>query len=240
MSDVLTPQQRYRRILERHLPPDRVAELADGSRVAASAVGWVYDFLERHRVHFHITRERRSKLGDYRRPWPEPATPPALADAHPRHPFHEISVNGDLGPLMFLWVFIHEAAHLETHLRHRHVQPHGHEWQEQYRQLLVGCASLFPDELRPLLDRYTRRVPLNRAVGRQIEATLRRLDSGGDASGSPAVLDDLQPGAAFRLRSHPDRRFLALDRRRTRWLCRDLDDGRQFLVSGSAEIVAEH
>ena len=71
MSDVLTPQQRYRRILERHLPPDRVAELADGSRVAASAVGWVYDFLERHRVHFHITRERRSKLGDYRRPSPD-------------------------------------------------------------------------------------------------------------------------------------------------------------------------
>jgi hypothetical protein len=119
----------------------------------------VYEYLERYKVHFHITRERRSKLGDYR--WPQP-----------RHPFHEMSVNGDLPKLMFLWVFLHEAAHLETHLKYCSVQPHGHEWQYEYVRLIADHKDCFPDEVRPMLDRYVTRVPLQRSVGREIEEAL--------------------------------------------------------------------
>ncbi|MBR1765704.1 MAG: hypothetical protein IJ745_01520 [Bacteroidales bacterium] len=213
----MTPEETYRRILSNHLPPE--------------AVDWVYRFLDRYRVHFHITRERRSKLGDYR--WPHPAMRGAK-----EHPFHEISVNGNLNPYRFLWVFIHEAAHLETHLRHGDsVAAHGHEWQEEYCRLLQAQGHLFPAEVQPLIARFARRVPMERAAGRQAEVALLRYDNGTDAT-PPTTLDDLHPDARFRLKSRPQMLFVALERRRTRWRCREVGSGRDYLVSGSAEVLA--
>ena len=218
MPLVLTTEEKYRRILANHLPP--------------SAVDWVYDYLNLHKVHFHITRERTTKLGDYRRPFAP-------------HNFHEISINGDINPYFFLWVFLHEAAHLETHLRYpspleggrRSVSPHGHEWQSEYARLLIAHASLFPPDIQPLIARYTRRIPLSHPVGKQIEAALRRYDADYNPDDAPLTLDQLTAGTHFCLKQKPELCFEALERRRTRWLCRELRSGRQYLVSGSAQVV---
>jgi hypothetical protein len=193
----------------------------------------VYDYLFRHKVHFHITLERRTKLGDYRRPSPD-------------HNFHEISINGDLNPYFFLWVFLHEAAHLETYLKYTALSspptpsPHGHEWQEEYRQLLLVNADLFPDELQLLLKRYTRRIPLSHPVAKQIEALLHHYDADYDPADRPLTLDDLRPGDRFSLKNRPQQQFEALERRRTRWLCREIPSGRQYLVAGSAQIISQN
>ena len=184
---------------------------------------WVYNYLNHYEVHFHITRERRSKYGDYR--WPQQ-----------RHPFHEMSVNGDLNPYLFLLVFLHEAAHLETHLKYNAVQPHGHEWQAEYARLLAERLADFPDEVRPLMARYVSRIPLSRALGRRIEELLHRYDS--DAQDEPVThLDDLPAGTRFRLKRKPSLLFLSVERRRTRWLCREESSGRMYVVAGSAEVV---
>ena len=204
----MTPEEKYRRILSNHLP----AEAVDG----------VYDYLYRHKVHFHITRGRLSKLGDYH--WP-----------HKGHEFHEISVNGDLNTYYFLWVFLHEAAHLETHLKYSSVQPHGHEWQEEYRRLLIVNTRLFPAELQPLLAQYTHRIPLSHPVAKQIEALLHHYDA--DYNPNALTLDALRPGDRFRLVKQPKLLFEAVERRRTRWLCREVSSNRQYLVSGSAEVT---
>ena len=204
----MTPEEKYRHILSNHLP--------------AAAVDWVYDYLYRYKVHFHITRERMSKLGDYRRPSPD-------------HNFHEIRVNGDLNPYFFLWVLLHEAAHLETHQKYKDMQPHGHEWQEEYRQLLIAHADLFPPELQPLLKKYTRRIPLSHPVGKEIEALLHHYDANYDPDS--ITLDQLAVGDRFRLKRKPDQLFETLEKRRTRWLCKEIPSGRQYLVTGSAEIM---
>lgn len=209
----MTTEQRYRAILRNHLP--------------LQAVDMVYNYLNLHRVHFHITRERHSKLGDYR--WPQP-----------QHDFHEISINGDLNPWLFLWVFLHEAAHLETHLKfgERTVQPHGHEWQEEYRRLLAAHTALFPDDTQPLLIRLTRRIPLNRSLMRQIEDMLHRHDPDYRPE-EHITLDDLPSGSLFRLKNKPGILFESLERRRTRWLCRDTATGRTYTVTASAEVILQ-
>ncbi len=211
LSHVLTQEEHYRRILANHLP--------------AEAVAMVYNFLNHHKVHFHITRERRTKLGDYR--WPRPD-----------HPFHEISINGDLNPYLFLWVFLHEAAHLETRLHYSDVQPHGHEWQGEYARLLATHGALFPPEVQSALARYTQRIPLSHPIAKQIEAALHRYDDG-YSDEEHRTLDDLTPGCRFRLKKRPEMIFTALEKRRTRWLCREGASGRQYLVNGAAEVVAE-
>lgn len=215
----MTTQEQYRRILRNHLPEQ--------------AVEWVYSYLDRHKVHFHITLERRSKLGDYR--WPQAAG---------GHDYHEISINGDLNPWLFFWVFLHESAHLETHLKYNRVAPHGHEWQEEYRQLLAAHAALFPTDVQPLLQRLVRRIPLSRTLVRQVEERLHHYDPGYSAA-DHLTLDRVHAesnsaaGIRFRLKARPEILFESVERRRTRWLCRDVASGRQYTVAGTAEIT-EH
>ena len=202
--------EQYKRTLGHYLP--------------AAAVGPVFDFIQQYKVHLHITRQRHSKLGDYR--WPQP-----------RHPYHEISVNGNLGPYFFLWVLLHEMAHLNTHLRYGNdVQPHGHEWQEEYRRLIVLYHDVFPTEVSALLNSYCSRIPLSRPIGTQIEALLHHYDPDYNPA-SDLTLNQLAPGTSFSLVAKPSLRFRAIEKRRTRWICLNLDDGRQYLVSGTAQVM---
>lgn len=195
-----------------------------GKYVPAAAVDPLFDFMDKHKVHLHVTRERHSKLGDYR--WPQP----------PRHYYHEISVNGNLNPYFFLWVLLHEMAHLNNYQRYgTNVQPHGHEWQEEYRRLLMGYLGCFPEDVAGLLRQYCSRIPLNHAVERRIELLLPHYDEGYEV-GERLLLDNLMPGTRFRIKAKPQRVFEAVEKRRTRWICSDVATGQQFLVYGAAEV----
>lgn len=184
----------------------------------------IFDFMDRNRVRLHITRQRKSKLGDYR--WPQPG-----------HQGHEISVNGNLNPYYFLMVLLHEMAHLNNFQRHGcDVLPHGREWQEEYGALLRDYLGYFPPDVARMIAEYAARLPLSPTMERRIELQMKRYDAGAPAT-PRLLLDDLQPGDSFCLAATPERRFKALAKRRTRWMCAGLDDGRQYLVQGTAEVI---
>ena len=207
----MSNEEEYRTILRRHLNDD--------------AVDWVYDYFTRNNIFLHITRQRTSKLGDYS--WPQRG-----------RKYHRITVNGDLNPYMFLWVFLHEAAHYETRLKYNgSVQPHGHEWQAAYARLLRECIALFPPETHDSIARYASRVPLARATGQGIEELLRHYDKDYSPE-SVTRLDDLPAGSLFRLKRSPDILFRSDERRRTRWLCTDTATGRRYTVPATAEVIS--
>lgn len=188
------------------------------------AADWVYNYFTSNNIFLHITRQRTTKLGDYR--WPQ-------GDRK----YHQISVNGDLNPYMFLWVFLHEAAHFETHQRYStRVQPHGHEWQSEFARLLRENVDLFPPELHDSIIHYASRIPLYRSTGRHIEEQLRHHDNGYSPE-AVLHLDNLAAGSLFRLRSRPAMLFRAVERRRTRWLCVEVNSGRQYVVQGASEVM---
>lgn len=197
-----------------------------GKYIPQASIDPIFEFMDAHCVQFRITRERHSKLGDYRCP-------------QFQHNYHEISINGNLNPYYFLLVLLHEMAHLNTFLLYRNqVAPHGHEWQEQYRELLAQYVQLntFPPDVTQLIKRYIRRIPLNRTIGNKIEEVIQHYNP--DYNPSTAyVLNDLQPGDIFRLRNRPQQEFIAIERRRTRWKCQDLISQQYYLVSGAAEII---
>lgn len=202
----------YKRSLAKYLP--------------AAAVDSVFNYLAQHSVHLHITRERYSKLGDYR--WPQP-----------RHQRHEISVNGNLNPYHFLLVLLHEMAHLDTWLQYKtSVQPHGHEWQAAYARLINQYLGIFPTDIALLMQRYTARIPLSRTIEKQIDARMRHYDPDYTPS-QDITLNDLTPGTRFHIASRPDHHFQVLEKRRTRWICLNLADGKKYLVSGTAIVVTE-
>lgn len=212
----MASEQEYKEILGRYLP--------------ASAVDPIYNFIADNSIHLHITRKRTSKLGDYRYP-------------QPSHNYHEISVNGDLSPHFFLLVLLHEMAHLNTFLAHgRNVQPHGHEWQNQYRSLLLKYFNEghFPTEVAETMARYTAHIPLNRAAGVELERKLRELDASASGGSTPAepelTLSDLPIGSLFRLKNRPQTIFRSIEKRRTRYRCIDQQTRLSYLVSGSAAV----
>lgn len=201
---------RHKQILLRHLPE--------------GCVDAIYAYLVAHGVRFHITRNRRSKLGDYRCP-------------QNGRDYHEISVNGDLNRYYFLLVLLHEMAHLENFLvHHNRVLPHGHEWQEQYRRLLVEYLAHFPQDVGGLIGRYVKRIPLNRSVGKQIEATLHKYDSDYDPE-RDLLLRDLPMGSHFVVKTRPNMELRVEEKRRTRYRCTDVHTGAAYLVAGDAPVV---
>ena len=197
----------YKRILAKYLP--------------AEAVEPIYDFFDRHGIFLHITRRRQSKLGDYR--WPQNG-----------RNYHAISVNGDLNSYHFLLVLLHEMAHFDTHQAYgTNVQPHGHEWQEAYRRLLLQYLGIFPDDVASILKRYTARIPLSRTVEKELDVQIRHYNPGYTPA-TDITLDQLPAGTDFRIVAKPQKPFRSIERRRTRWICLGLDDNRRYLVSGSA------
>lgn len=206
----MSNEEQYRDTLRRHLNED--------------AVDWVYNYFTRNNIFLHITRQRTTKLGDYS--WPQRG-----------RKYHKITVNGDLNPYMFLWVFLHEAAHFETRLRlGGSVQPHGHEWQAEYARLLRENIAFFPAEARDSIVRYANHIPFVRAIGRQIEETLHHYDKG-YFSEAVTHLDDLPVGSIFRIKANPAILFRSDERRRTRWLCTDTATGRRYTVPAAAEVI---
>ena len=196
-----------------------------GRFVPDGSVDPIFEFMDRYNVKLHITNHRKTKLGDYR--WPQP----------PNHNYHEISVNGDLHKYYFLLVLVHEMAHLMTHQHHgTNVQPHGREWQEEYRQLLLEYRQFFPNDMAVTLDKYTRRLPLNTVIGNELERQAKAHDPRHVPTGT-STLNELNPGDMFTSTVKPGIRFRALAKRRTRWLCLDIDTNMKYLVNGITEVT---
>ena len=203
--------EKYKAILRRYLPEE--------------AVEPVYHFLtQKYQVKFIITPDRNSKLGDYR--WPQRD-----------RAYHQITVNGGLNPYMFLMVLVHEMAHLTTWVRHGlEVKPHGHEWQQAYAALLQQYLPLFPAEVQPLMQRYTRKVPLHGPTGKEIDALLRNY---GEADAPEwHLLRDIPLGSAFVLLDAQDSRTFRLqEKRRTRYLCIDVRTGDAYTIPGTVRVA---
>ncbi len=206
--------QQYREALARYLKADVVED--------------VFSFMDSHCVNLHITRDRKSKLGDYR--WPQQG-----------RTRHTISINGGLNPYMFLMVLLHEQAHLLTYEQYRTtVAPHGHQWQENYRTLLWRYADggHFPPESLAALQRYTKQIPLYGPAGKRFEAILHRYDPDYKEE-LHITLDDLPVGTTFRIQGKPDMLFQSCEKRRTRYRCIELNSNATYLVAGNAPVLPQ-
>lgn len=97
---------------------------------------FVVDYLNYHKVHLTITKQRKSILGDYR-----------------KNGFlgtHKISINGNLNKYSFLITLLHELAHLITFEKVGFkVQAHGKEWKKNYAHLLEEflAKEIFPKDV---------------------------------------------------------------------------------------------
>lgn len=176
-------------------------------------------------IHLKITGVRTTKLGDYR---------PLEAGQG-----HRITVNHDLNPYAFLITFTHEVAHLHCYLKYgpRH-DPHGREWKQEFKVLLGHFLGMeiFPAELESVLRKHLNDPPSSSCHDPLLMKALKTFDPEG---ADPVYhLDELPDGTTFRL--HGERSKLIFRkgvRNRTRFRCLEMNSGREYFVSGIAEVV---
>lgn len=145
----------------------------------------VMDLIERHKVHLTISKERQTKLGDYRHAW--------------HHENHRISVNGNLNVYAFLITLLHELAHLLAFEQFGgRIPAHGKEWKMLYSQLLKWYIDngIFPDDIAHELKRMLGNPAATTAGEDDLQRVLRKYD---ERKPGHATVEDLPEGVQFKL-----------------------------------------
>ncbi|HEX7868861.1 MAG TPA: SprT-like domain-containing protein [Chryseobacterium sp.] len=113
--------------LEKYLPQNTLSYLRK----------WFSDYY----IHIKVTKNRNSKLGDYRK----------LRDQS-----HEITINSTLAPQLFFFVLTHELAHLIAFEKYgRRISPHGNEWKLTFREMLLESLDVYDDDLKPIISKFS-------------------------------------------------------------------------------------
>ena len=172
----------------------------------------------KHRCQLTITRDRKTKAGDYRHPWGNHG--------------HRISVNGSLNQYAFLITFVHEVAHLVNWEKHRNkVLPHGKEWKEAFKQEMQPflTENVFPKDILKVLQNHMKNPRSATVRDQELVRVLRSYDEPNDH----LLLDEIPEGAEFQLGK---RIFQKGEKLRKRFRCVEQRTQKVYLVSGIAEV----
>ncbi len=182
--------------------------------VPKSALSYCHDIWQKFPFHFKITRDRRTKLGDYR--------------YHHIKKSHTITINRGLNPYAFLITFIHEVAHLITMEEYgRKVKPHGKEWKQTYAALLKPLLNdgIFPKDILTSLIQHTRQPKASSCADPALYQVLKKYDENGEHPG--VFLKEIAIGAKFLYRKKV---YQKVETKRTRALCKEVTTGKRWLM----------
>ena len=192
-----------------------IFEKAITNKVPLNAQAHCVALFEESPFHFKISRNRKSKSGDY------------IYDK--RKDLSVVTVNSGLNPYSFLITLVHETAHHTTRLKHnRFVLPHGSEWKIEFRNLMLPLVNplVFPDDLIRLLAKHLKNPKASTWSDSHLSMALRKYDTR-NTDISEQHLDEIKDGMDFKFN---DRLFTKLEKRRTRVLCQECSTGRKYLI----------
>lgn len=196
--------QEFKEILIKYLPKNSVDP--------------IIDLITNNNVQLNITKNRRTKLGDYR--------PPQNGFT-----YHRISINFNLNKYDFLITLIHEIAHLFTWNTFKNkVEPHGKEWQKDYLNLLekFNSPDIFPEDVRAIffyLDKYPQKSKT------ELTRILRKYDDNQDYS----LVEEIPFNIKFN--TFDGRTFQIIEKLKKRYKCICLNDKRNYLFHPLTRVI---
>ncbi len=195
-------KNKYQNILKEYIPE--------------AAIDGIIELLDKHPVYFEITRERVTKHGDFK----------ILRNGQPK-----ITVNHNLNKYSFLLTLIHEIAHLTTYTKFKRVKPHGIEWKNEFKYLMLPFLNnlVFPNDILPYLAQYLKNPKAATGSDVQLSMALKKYDIASDRT----FLFELEKGAPFKLRK---KTFTLGNKRRTRYECVEEATKKRYLIHMNAEI----
>ncbi len=134
----------------------------------------------------------------------------------------------------FLLTLAHEVAHLQVYQRYgRHPAPHGAEWKNTFRKLLVEAAQLpsLPPDIKYAMLTIADNPKSTHFAHQQAGRILLKYSN---VKQGTTLLDDLPEGSRFLM---PDGKvFVKGEKRRTRYKCNLNGTSRIFLIGGSVPV----
>lgn len=166
-------------------------------------------------IHIKVTRNRNSKLGDYRK----------LPDNS-----HEITVNSTLTPQLFFFVLTHELAHLIAFERYgRRISPHGNEWKVTFRNMLLESLEVYDEDLKPIIVKFSKSPKANFMAS----PDLVRYFHTEKQDDSLLFIEELEKGEFFIYRNE---KYLLEGLVKKNYLCKNLATGRKYSFKPLARV----
>ncbi|MGM0567048.1 MAG: SprT-like domain-containing protein [Bacteroidota bacterium] len=196
-------KKKFRDGLSRHIPDE--------------AVDMVMDLLVDTHISISVKPPRKTKTGDFR--------PGNLYEPH------RISVNSNLPEPIFLFILLHEIAHLKVWENYGRTQPHGRYWQKQFRHYTEQAAELnaFPEKLKNPIREHVRKGYASSWSDPELSRIFSEY-----MNGKQNIIDDLPDGEDFKIQN--GLKFKKLHKMRTRIKCYCHSDGRYYLFQQNAVI----
>ena len=165
--------------------------------------------------HLKITKNRNSKLGDYRK----------LPDKS-----HQITVNGTLEPQLFFFVLTHELAHLIAFEKYgRRISPHGAEWKQTFREMLLESLTVYAEDLRPIIQKFSKSPKANFMASPDLVRYFQIEDYEDESS----YIEDLKIGDQFIYRKQT---YIIEELRKKNYLCSNINNGKKYIFKPLARV----
>ena len=176
----------------------------------------VQEYLEVKDLRILIKNERATKHGDFRKK---------------RDGDYQITINNNLNTYQFLLTLVHEIAHYQTHKTYGHVKPHGVEWKRTFKELMLPFITpeIYPLDILPHLAKYLLNAKASTDSDHNLALALKQQTNNSDKN----YIFELKIGMEFELKK---RRFVLLEKKRTRSVCIDKNSQKKYLINLNSEV----
>ncbi len=175
----------------------------------------VLELLKKYPFTLKITRERNTKHGDFR---------------YQKNGFI-ITVNNNLNQFQFLITLIHEIAHLVTYSEYKNIKPHGKEWKQNFKLLMLPflTPNIFPDDILPILAKHLKNPKASSDTDVNLALALKKYSPKSDKN----YIFEIENDKYF---IYNERIFKQGQKRRTRYECTEVKTGKKYLFNQNVEV----
>ena len=168
-----------------------------------------------HYIHIKITKARNSKLGDYRK----------MPDKS-----HQITINSTLQPQLFFFVLTHELAHLLAFENFgNRISPHGSEWKNTFRTMLLESISIYSEDLKPIILKFSKAPKANFMSSPDLVKYFHIENYEDETS----YIEDLETDTHFIYRKET---YIIEGKRKKNYICLNLDNGKRYIFKPLARV----
>ncbi len=166
-------------------------------------------------IHIKITKNRNSKLGDYRK----------LPDKS-----HQITVNSTLDKQLFFFVLTHELAHLIAFEEYNfRVSAHGKEWKDTFREMLLESVDVYTDDLKPIIVRFAKNPKANFMASPELVRYFHIEDS----NDKSVFIENLSINDKFHYKGEV---YIILEKKKKSYICVHLENSKKYLFRPLAKV----
>jgi len=149
-----------------------------------------------------------------------------------RHDNHVVRINNNLNKYAFLITLIHEIAHAVIWEKYgRRVNPHGEEWKDQYKKMMLPFLNpeFFPEDVLRLLSNHMINPKATTVRDLELYMILKKYDKN-----RSTFISEINDGDEFSIDN--GKRFVRIEKLRKNYKCKEISTGKLYRFSPLAEV----